>query len=142
MFNPTKDQVRHFLCTAWQKYEAKHPLVGAEVTVAGIISQHPEYHPLLRNTENAMEQNWTPEDGTMNPFLHLSLHLAIQEQVDIDQPSGIRDIYANLQRKMDAHAAQHILLESLGETIWEAQHRGNVMDSLAYLEIIRRKSTL
>lgn len=142
MFNPTKDQVRHFFCTAWQKYEAQHPLVGAEVTVAGIISQHPEYHSLLRNTSDAMEKTWMPENGTMNPFLHLSLHLAVQEQVEIDQPKGVRAIYENLQKKMDAHAAQHILLESLGETIWEAQHTGNTMDSMAYLEIIRKKSKL
>ncbi len=35
-----------------------------------------------------------------NPFLHLSLHLSIQEQVGIDQPFGIRSIH----QKIGGHA--------------------------------------
>ncbi|MFZ1246165.1 MAG: DUF1841 family protein, partial [Azonexus sp.] len=90
MFNPSRDQVRRFFCDAWKKHIDRLPLVGAEVTAADITARHPEYQPLLSDANAAVEKEWTPEGGAMNPFLHLSLHLAIHEQVSIDQPPGIR----------------------------------------------------
>jgi len=78
----------------------------------------------------------------MNPFLHLSLHLAIHEQVSIDQPPGIRAAFEVLRSRQDAHAAEHVLLECLGETIWRAQQQGGGMDAPAYVDAVRRKASL
>ena len=142
MFNPSREQVRRFFCDAWKKYTERLPLAGAEVNAADIAARHPEYHTLLSNPEAAVDQNWVPEGGEMNPFLHLSLHLAIHEQVSIDQPPGIRTAYQQLQARMSAHDAEHVLLECLGETIWRAQREGKPMDALAYVDAVRRKATL
>ena len=141
MFNPSRDEVRHFFCTAWQKHRDRLPLVGVEVAAGDIAARHPEYHPLLDDAQEAVHQDWTPEQGKMNPFLHLSLHLAVFEQVSIDQPPGIRQAFTALCQKTDVHSAEHILLDCLGETIWRAQKEGRVMDTAAYLELIRQHST-
>ncbi|UCV17123.1 DUF1841 family protein [Quatrionicoccus australiensis] len=141
MFNPSREQVRRFFCDAWKKHQERLPLVGAEVAAADLAARHPEYHALLSDSEGALEQEWTPEDGQMNPFLHLSLHLAIHEQVSIDQPPGIRAAFETLRIRLDPHAAEHVLLECLGETIWQAQRQGGQMDALAYVDAVRRKST-
>ena len=74
----------------------------------------------------------------MNPFLHLSLHLAIHEQVSIDQPPGIRAAFEQLRQRLDVHAAEHVILECLGETIWRAQRNGSTMDAASYLEAVQR----
>ena len=142
MFNPSREQVRQFFCTAWKKHQARLPLVGAEVTAADIAARHPEYHAILADSAGALEKEWTPEGGQSNPFLHLSLHLAIHEQISIDQPPGIRAAYDALRAKMDAHDAEHILLECLGETIWRAQRQGTPMDAAAYVDAVRRKGSL
>ena len=142
MFNPSRDQVRQFFCDAWRKHLERMPLVGAEVTAADIAARHPEYHALLTDTQGALEKEWTPENGQMNPFLHLSLHLAIHEQTSIDQPPGIRAAYDTLRSKMEAHDAEHVLLECLGETIWRAQRQGTQMDALAYVDSVKRKASL
>ncbi len=142
MFNPTREQVRRFFCDAWKKHLERLPLVGAEVTAADIAARHPEYHGLLADAETAVDQEWTPETGQMNPFLHLSLHLAIHEQVSIDHPPGIRAAYDSLRVRMDPHDAEHVLLECLGETIWAAQRNGQPMDALAYVDAVRRKASL
>jgi hypothetical protein len=141
MFNPSRDQVRQFFCTAWRKHRERLPLVGAEVAAADLAARHPEYHPLLDDAEDALTQEWTPEGGQMNPFLHLSLHLAIHEQLSIDQPPGIRAAFETLRAKMELHAAEHVLLECLGETIWRAQREGQPMDAMAYVEQIRRAAS-
>lgn len=140
MFNPSREQVRRFFCDAWSKHLNRLPLVGAEVTAVDIISRHPEYQELLSHTEAALDKDWTPEGGETNPFLHLSLHLAIHEQISIDQPPGIRASYQALLLRTDAHDAEHVLLECLGETIWKAQRQGSTMDAQAYLECIRMKA--
>jgi len=142
MFNPSREQVRRFFCDAWKKHQEHLPLVGAEVTAADIAARHPEYHDLLADSDGALDKEWTPEGGQTNPFLHLSLHLAIHEQVSIDQPPGIRAAYEALRARMDPHDAEHVLLECLGETIWRAQRAGVPMDALAYVDAVRRKASL
>ena len=138
MFNPSRDQVRNFFCEAWRKHRARQILEGAEVTAADLIEHHPEYHALLENPEQAMAQEFTPESGQMNPFLHLSLHLAIADQISVDRPPGIRAAYHALRTRLDVHEAEHALLECLGETIWNAQRQGTEMDANDYLERVQR----
>ena len=139
MFNPSREQVRRFFCDTWKKQQQHQPLLGAEIAAAEIMQRHPEYHALLNAPELAVDQEWTPEAGQMNPFLHLSLHLAIHEQVSIDQPPGIRRSFELLRLKHDAHPAEHVILEALGETIWEAQRQGGPLDAAAYVERIARQ---
>lgn len=138
MFNPSREQVRVFFCESWRKHRERLVLEGAEATAADLIEQHPEYHALLENTQTAVEQEFTPESGQMNPFLHLSLHLAIADQISIDQPPGIRAAYHKLRTRLDVHPAEHAILECLGETLWRAQREGGTLDADQYLECVRR----
>ena len=141
MFNPSRDQVRQFFCAAWKKHLERLPLVGAEVAAADIAARHPEYHALLADSAGALEKEWTPEGGQMNPFLHLSLHLAIHEQVSIDQPPGIRAAFNRLRAKMEHHVAEHVLVECLGESIWRAQRAGGPLDAADYVDRINRSAS-
>ena len=138
MFNPSREQVRQFFCESWRKYRERQILEGAEATAADLITEHPEYHALLENPQAAVEQEFTPEGGQTKPFLHLSLHLAIAEQISIDQPPGIRAEYDRLRRTLDVHDAEHAVMECLGETLWHAQRHGTPLDSARYLECLRR----
>ena len=142
MFNPSREQVRRFFCDAWKKHLERLPLAGAEITAADIAARHPEYHALLADANAVVAQEWMPEGGQMNPFLHLSLHLAIHEQLSIDQPHGIRAAFERLRQRMDPHDAEHVLLECLGETIWQAQRNGGPMDAAAYVDAVQRKASL
>lgn len=138
MFNPSRDEVRRFFCTTWKKQRENLPRAGAELLAAEIIDRHPEYHPLLTDPETATHAEWTGENGQINPFLHLSLHLAIAEQLSIDQPKGIRSAFSTLCAKYDLHQAEHALLDCLGEALWHAQRQQRPIDGEAYLECIRR----
>ncbi len=139
MFNPSREQVRRFFCEAWRKYRQRLVLEGAEVVAADLIVHHPEYHRLLEDPA-VLEREFTPENGQMNPFLHLSLHLAVAEQLSIDQPRGIRAAYQALRERFDVHDAEHVIVECLGETIWRAQREGRGLDGSAYLDCVRRSA--
>ena len=143
MFNPSREQVRRFFCDAWKKHLDRLPLVGAEVTAADIALRHPEYHPLLTDAEAAVNKDWVPEGGEMNPFLHLSLHLAIEEQLSIDQPPGVRAAFeAACARRGDRHDAMHDALECLGEMLFNAQRSGTPPDGAAYVGALRKRGGL
>lgn len=141
MFNPSRDEVRLFFSDTWAKYRRGEPLSGLEAIALQVILLHPEYHPLLENTQPGLEREYTPESGELNPFLHLSLHLAVEEQLSIDQPRGLRERYQQLlARAGSEHDAKHDALECLGETIWEAQRAGTAPNDQAYLECLARKT--
>ena len=139
MFNPSRDEVRRFFADTWGKYRRGEPLAGLEQTALAVILLHPEYQPLLADPDRALASDYTPEGGELNPFLHLSLHLAIEEQLSIDQPRGIRREYERLAQSGSEHDAKHAVLECLGETIWEAQASGRPPDEQAYLACIAKK---
>ena len=69
MFNPSREQSRLFFCESWRKHRERRILEGAEAVAADLIAAHPEYHPLLEDTKTALEREFTPEGGQMNPFL-------------------------------------------------------------------------
>jgi hypothetical protein len=139
MFNPTRDQVRSFLFDTWSKYRKQEPLTGLEQTAFSVILMHPEYHSVLEHPERYLERDYGPDSGALNPFLHLSLHLAIAEQLSIDQPPGIRTRYEAIAQRLSEHDALHAVLECLGETLWEAQRLGTAPDQQAYLECLERR---
>ncbi len=141
MFNPSRADARRFFFETWAKYRSQAPLEGLERTAIEVILLHPEHHALLDDPQRNLDRDFSPESGTVNPFLHLSLHLAIAEQLSIDQPRGISAAYGELiTRSASEHDALHVLLECLGETVWRAQRDRAAPDEAAYLDCIRRNS--
>ena len=139
MFNPSREQVRRFLIEAWRKRRDGQPATPLEILAADIVTMHPEYHALLASGDDAVDRDWTPEQGEANPFLHLSLHLAIEEQLSIDQPPGIRGLFEQLMvRRGERHAATHAVLDCLGETLWRASRDRQPPDGAAYLDCLRK----
>ena len=141
MFNPSRDEARRFLVGAWKKWRAGEPLSGLEQQASQLAALHPEYHAVLEAPERNLDRDWLPESGDVNPFLHLSLHLAVAEQLAIDQPPGIRAHFERIRAaRGDEHAALHAVLECLAEVIWDAQRRGAPPDGELYLTCLTRRT--
>jgi hypothetical protein len=137
MFAPSQEQVRRFFCEAWSKHVAGQLLTPLEAQAADWITQHPEYHADLADVDAAIAALYPVEDGRTNPFLHLSMHLSITEQVSIDQPRGIKAAVDKLAlRRNSLHEAHHEVMEALGEMVWASQRSGQPFDGNAYIERI------
>lgn len=140
MFAPTRDEARRFLVDAWRKYQAGESLTALEQTAAQLVAMHPEYQRVIADADRHLGRDYRPEQGDINPFLHLSLHLAVAEQLAIDQPSGIVAHYERLAAaRGDAHDALHALIECLGEVVWQAQRTGSAPDADLYLACLARQ---
>jgi hypothetical protein len=142
LFNPSRDEVRDFFFGTWAKYKQKLPLSDLEKIGLSVMHMHPEYQAILDKPEHFKHQEYFPEFGETNPFLHMSLHLSILEQISINQPIGIASIYQELKLKLqEEHAAQHEILEALAETIWLAQRNNTGLDAAHYLQLLQHKVT-
>ncbi len=141
MFNPSQHDVRRFFCDAFRKHRNNEILTPLEAIARDWIMQHPEYDDQLRDVEAALAADYAVESGQTNPFLHLSMHLSIAEQISIDQPPGIRAAFQALAHKLQSeHDAHHQIMECLGEMIWTSQRNGTPPDGVAYIDCVRRRS--
>jgi Domain of unknown function (DUF1841) len=145
MFNPSRDDVRRFFCAAWRKHNDGSVLTPLEASALKWIVVHPEYHGLLADEVHALAEEFTVERGQTNPFLHLSMHLALEEQLSIDQPHGSVAAFRRLlARSGDEHAAAHEAIECLGEVVWNAQRSTMPADAAAinaaYLDCLQRRA--
>jgi len=135
MFGNDRNKMRQIYIDAWKKHNNKHSLEPLEQVLVNIIDRHKEYHTLLSQADKALEKDFTPEDGQTNPFLHMSMHLSIQEQISTNRPSGIHIIYEQLITKTgDAHETEHQLMDCLGLMLWEAQRDNRLPDEQSYLK--------
>ena len=138
MFVENRDDARKFFVEVRQKYLNNQALEPLEGLILDVILSHPEYHELLDRGTEAIVEDYFPEQGTVNPFLHMSMHIAIKEQVQTDRPPGIRaECEALLLKYGDLHKTEHEVMACLGESLWLAQRNNCMPDERAYLENIK-----
>lgn len=138
MFDLSRDQSRQMFFTAWKKHKDKQVLEPLESQIVNVIQLHPEYHEFLNNPEKNQDKDFFPEMGDTNPFLHMGLHIAIEEQLSINQPAGIRDSYHQLLAKhQDVHTVIHMMIDCLAQSIWEAQRQHAMPDNHSYLNCLK-----
>ena len=136
-FNPSRDEARNFLFESWRKRRSSEILMPLEDLAAQLIEKHPEYFAMFEDPERYLDKEYLPEQGEPNPFLHLMMHLTIEEQISIDQPPGIRAHFVRLTFQFESeHDAQHRMMECLSEMIWQAQRNRTQPDASIYLECL------
>ena len=138
MFGQNRADLRRFFLTSWNKHLASQPLQPLERLVAEVIEQHPEYHGCLAD-EDQLRQDFGPEQGQTNPWLHMGMHISLGEQLGADRPAGIRALYQQIVMRFgDHHAAEHAMMDCLGVVLWEAQRSARAPDEAAYLECLKK----
>lgn len=134
MFEKNRQDTREVFFEAWQHHKQNKILEAMQQLIVDVILLHPEYHPILDDPDNNMDKDYTVEMGQSNPFLHMGLHIAIREQLQIDQPPGIKArVQQLLIKHQDPHTVEHMVMECLAQSLWEAQSRGQMPDNQSYL---------
>ncbi len=133
-----RNESRQVFFQTWTKLQQSLPMEPLESIIATVIQGHPEYHSIFKITEmkDIQENDF---NGGQNPFMHMGLHIALIEQVSTNRPSGITSLYqALLPKYTDEHQLQHIMMDCLGESLWNAQQSGEMPDEKAYIERLRK----
>ena len=139
MISGDRNTLRRYFVDTWNKHRSGVDLDPLALMVAGIIEDHPEYQPLLADEHQALAAEPDPAGDRENPFLHMGLHISLQEQLGADRPPGIRSLYQKAVVTFgDAHEAEHRMMECLGQTLWVAQRNGKTPDESRYLDCLSR----
>jgi len=138
MFGQDRTELRQMFYTSWKKHQNKQLMEPLEAVVAKIIELHPEYHTLFENETAELDKDYTPEMGQTNPFLHMAMHISIQEQLSTKRPTGIEQLHqAMLKKNKDPHETEHLMMECLGKMLWEAQSQNRAPDESDYLNCLK-----
>jgi hypothetical protein len=139
IFSQDRTKLRQQYIDVWNKANRQEALEPLEKLIADVITDHPEYHPLLKNAEAAIDSEFYPEHGTTNPFLHMGMHIALREQVATDRPPGITDLTRKMiLRYRDSHLMEHEMMEALGQILWQAQRDKSEPDEKLYMELLQQ----
>lgn len=132
MSKDPRQAYRQVFLNSWAAYQSSKPLNPLEQQIIAVLREHPEYMADL-------EKNLNQTIGT-NPFLHLSLHLSLQEQIQHDRPAGIRALYQHALKEPihhNPHELQHLMMTVLADTLLAAQQDGIMPDESAYLNQLK-----
>lgn len=141
MFDPSREEVRRFFRDTLAKKRGGSPLTPIEAIAGDWIERHPEYFDVLAPLAVGTPDPSEPREGEANPFLHLAMHLSIQEQVSIDQPPGIRAAVESLTARLGSlHAAHHEVMECLGEMLWTAARHRTPPDGASYVRCVELRA--
>jgi len=139
MFGQDRNQLRQMYFDAWRKQQNSELMQPLEAMIAGVVSLHPEYHPLLEQGEDVLDKDFLPETGEVNPFMHMGMHIAIREQLATARPEGIVLAHKKLLlRLQDIHEVEHQIMECLGQSLWEAQRNNSAPDESQYVLCVQK----
>lgn len=139
LYGTDRRQLREIIFKAWRKQATGEPLEGVEPLIVAVARRHPEYHAVLDNEDRHADRDYDPASDEHNPFLHLAFHMAIEEQLAVNQPPGVREHYQRLCLLLgDEHAAQHKIMACLSEMLWQAGHHGTPLDENVYLDCLQQ----
>jgi hypothetical protein len=138
MFGNNRSELRAVYLNCWRLKKNKLPMDPLQEIVANIVELHPEYHHLVEDEEN-VDRDFSVELGESNPFLHMSMHIALHEQISTNRPAGVNDIFQKLcVIHGDPHQAEHAMMDCLGEALWQAQRDQTNPDETAYLSCLKK----
>lgn len=130
MFTNNRDAYRKAFATVWQKHQKNISLDPQELQLLQVMLLHPEYESIY--SEATQAQEYSLEE---NPYIHLSLHLTLREQIALNRPKGMTEIYnALMQQENNAHTCEHEMMNVLANLLWQAQQSGNMPSEEIYLQ--------
>lgn len=139
MYGNDRAGLREVFFKAWARHRQGQPLEGIENLIVAVATRHPEYRTVLEQPARYRDSDYVPGEQE-NPFLHMAMHIALEEQLALDRPAGLRDSYRRLLiRCGDEHRAQHEAIDCLREVLWQAQQARSAPDEQALLSCLQAK---
>jgi len=139
LYGEKREDLRNTFFEVMRKHNNNEFLDPLEKKILHILVQHKEYRSFFENPEKNLDKDFLPELDEANPFLHISLHLTLLEQISIDQPIGITKLYKQCIKVFgDLHEAEHCIMNSLAIGLNDLQKTKSPFDEKKYFKRIKR----
>ncbi len=136
----TREQLRRRYAEAWRKHLARLPLTPLEAMIADVIGAHPEYQAIVGDAAAAGGVRAAgPGRHGESVFTYGPSSRRPRSAVHRSAARRSRAAPAVQARLGDRHRAEHVLMEALGETLWQAHGIGRPPDEEYYMSLARRR---
>jgi|SRR5579863_9795129 len=121
----------------WEKVQKQEALNEFEGMLAAAMKEHPEF-AFFWDLGEVMARPQEINGTVVNPLVHTGLHLVVERQLHHDDPEEARAVLQHLQSKgTPRHEALHSIAQAWGEIYFRSIRRGNPMEELSYVEVLR-----
>ena len=128
------EKMRLMFVDAYRRRNDNETLTPLEHQICQVIDVYPEYHAMLRNQTGVTDVYPDPAE---NPFLRMSLHLSVLEQLSTDRPAGILALYQQLITTSPPVWVERQIAEILFDMLSQSMSTGTMPDDGVYLQRIR-----
>jgi hypothetical protein len=125
---------RQRFCEIWQALQAGESLTGEEGRIGRILEEHPEYREAWDRDEPPGESEYTI--GGVNPFLHVSSHVAVENQLALGHPPDVVEAKERMERN---GTPPHEAIHRIGAILMEEIRRALLAKRPINLHRYRRK---
>lgn len=124
-------------CEIWRAIQSQKRLTGEAATIGGVLRDHPEYQEAWDRDDPPREEDYTITG--INPFLHVSSHVAVENQLSAGKPPEVRETLQRLEQNgMTAHEAIHRIGAILMEEVHKAIKSRKPLNLFRYRRKIRK----
>lgn len=128
---------RGLLHEIWRKKQRGSELDREEARLVRILEDHPEYRVAWESDAAGRDQDYTIEG--VNPFVHVTMHSAVEDQLVHNEPPEVSQTLDRLTRGgMTRHDAIHRIANALVEQIWNMQREGRRFNRSAYVKALEK----
>ena len=130
---------RAHMAAVWARARQDNgPLNTEDQILADLMEMHPQYYGFWESIEQYGDRFFDPtcED---NPFLHVSLHVAVERQIRAGAPLLVLQTVQRLvARGDDPHDARHAVMAVLVRQLWDRTMQGRPFDVQRYAAELER----
>lgn len=124
---------RELLCSIWERSQHGLPLSDEERHIADALREHDQYRGAWEVGSAPMDESHTING--VNPFLHVHIHVTVENQLRDGDPPEVRIVFGELQgRGIDRHEAVHLIGSVLINEIYEIMRERRPFNRARYLK--------
>ena len=134
-----RELTREHAAVVWKLVEAGGtPTDMEDRLLAQGMKLHKEWHDVWEMADVLKDVEYNPDAGEVNPFLHVSLHAAIESQIENGKPKEVRRASKRLRSSgLTRHEAIHEICTCFVEEIWHCMAEERPFDNHAYVHRLR-----
>jgi hypothetical protein len=136
-YQEMKSLTRKHMRLVWEGAQLNMPFSGEKARLAKVMREHPEYSHLWERLDELTDEEI--EQGGVNPILHVTTHLTIENQIADENPKEVRRVVeALMQQGLSRHEAIHQVGRVLSEEIFHLLNDERPFDEAGYIRKLRR----
>ncbi len=125
----------------WELDQAGGTLAEEDALTSQLMREHRQWQHIWERADEVSDEEL--EQLGSNPFLHITIHQVVLNQIDGDLPAATEALNALLEAELDQHEAQHRIGEVLASYVFDAA-QGRAFDQKRYVRdlqaMVKRES--